>query len=229
MMIRVIAIMLVIVLMGGLLSGCGKTGDKNDSTEITPTGTEQKGGDVTDPTATITPSPVPEGYCRVTFSLPENASENEKYNTMLPEEAIVPAGTAINTLAVPTRFSSMFLGWSYDEAGKELVGESDVVDRDVTLYPRFVLKDGMQDGGALSYVARTDVATNYAFELVSYGLTAEQVRNLLMLEDASFGTENRPFTLVSVRETEEKAWMTSIYRNILHLKLTPHMKITKMA
>ena len=210
MMIRVIAIMLVIVLMGGLLSGCGKTGDKNDSTEITPTGTEQKGGDVTDPTATITPSPVPEGYCRVTFSLPENASENEKYNTMLPEEAIVPAGTAINTLAVPTRFSSMFLGWSYDEAGKELVGESDVVDRDVTLYPRFVLKDGMQDGGALSYVARTDVATNYAFELVSYGLTAEQVRNLLMLEDASFGTENLPFTLVSVRETEEKAWMTSI-------------------
>lgn len=200
--VRIIAILLVIALTGGLLAGCGKTdtpGNKSETNNETVDPSQQSG--------TPTPTAIPEGYLQVTFALPKDATESEKTYTTLPETAYVAAGTQLGQLLPATRVSSLFLGWSYDEEGKQPAQDTDQVKSNLTLYPRFAKKDGMSDGGALTYVARNEVSKDFPFELISYGLTEAEVRALLSLENASLATDEVAFELVSVTKAEAIEWM----------------------
>ncbi|MBQ3934917.1 MAG: InlB B-repeat-containing protein, partial [Clostridia bacterium] len=145
----------------------------------------------------------------VTFALPDTATEAERQITTLPEKITVPSGTTIGSLETASRLSSTFLTWSYDAAGNERAAETDVIDRDLTLYPVFALMDGMGDAKGFDYVSKTDVGTDYVIELISYGLTEEEIRERLTVENASFGGEPVEFTLLSIRLKEAKEWLLS--------------------
>ncbi|MBO4325504.1 MAG: hypothetical protein J5845_08945 [Lachnospiraceae bacterium] len=197
--IRIIAIVLTVVLTAGLLAGCGRKADNGKNNNQNNQNQQQgPGGNSTD---------VPEGYVKVTFALPADATDREKEYTTLPAEAVVKAGTSVAELEKATRMSSLFLGYTYDEAGTSLAEETDTLSASTTLYPRFALKEGMQDGGSFNYVARKDVPEDFAFELVSYGLSEKQIRELLTLDNASLQTTDLPYVLTSTRVTKDKKWI----------------------
>lgn len=201
---RIVATLLIVVLAAGMLSSCGRKATKKGTQNNQ---NSQQGGEGGN---NNTPTPIPEGYVQITFALPSDATESEKQYTTLPEAVVVPAGTQYGSLPAATRVSSMFLGWSEAEKGSTTVDETTAVEQNITLYPRFALKDGMVNGGALNYVASKDVARDFTFELVSYGLTEEEIRNLLKLENASISEDNLPYVLVSVKKAEEIAKMKEL-------------------
>lgn len=195
--IRIMAIVLTVVITVALLAGCGRKADtsKNNSNQNQQQGGETVNGDI------------PEGYVKVSFALPANATDREKEYTKLPAEAVVKAGTPVSELEEATRMSSLFLGWSYNEEGTTPAEETDAISASTTLYPRFAVKEGMQDGGEFNYVALKDVKEDFVYELIAYGLTEKQIRELLTLENASLQTTDLPFVLTSSRVTKDKEWI----------------------
>ena len=202
-MIRLMAMLLVLIQMFGLLAGCDGSGAAEASdpeqTQAADSGILPAEGDT-----------AVNGYYEVKFALPPDASTQEVEYTTLPETAMVPAGTTIGALETPDRISSVFLGWSYDESGMAPAEADDIIDRNMTLYPRFAMQDGMDDTGSLTYVSKRDVPADFAYELVSYGLTEEEVRALLSLEDASLTLEDLPFTLESTDLSADQSWLLGI-------------------
>ena len=127
---RLMAMLLVLIQTFGLLGGCGGYG-----------AAEGFAAEQTQPTdSSVLPAAndtaVTE-YFEVKFALPPDASTQDVEYTTLPETVMVPAGTVIGALETPSRISSLFLGWNYDEAGTAPADTSDVIDRNLTLYPRF--------------------------------------------------------------------------------------------
>ena len=202
-MIRLVAMLLVLIQMFGLLAGCGANvaaeASDPEQTQAADSGILPAEGDI-----------AVNGYYEVKFALPPDATTQDMEYTTLPETVMVPVGTVIGALETPDRISSVFLGWSYDESGMEPAEESDLIDRNMTLYPRFALQDGMDGADSLTYVSKRDVLADFAFELVSYGLTEEEVRVLLSLEDASLTLEDLPFTLESIDLSSDQSWLRGI-------------------
>ncbi|MBR6219952.1 MAG: InlB B-repeat-containing protein, partial [Clostridia bacterium] len=149
-------------------------------------------------------------YFEVKFALPEGATTQEVEYTTLPETAMVPAGTTVGALQTPSRVSCLFLGWSYDESGTAVADPEDVIDRNLTLYPRFALKEGLENSGSLTYVSQTDVPLDFAIELISYGLTQEEIEQILNVEDSSLCIDSIPYTLTSCRDEDELAWLEGL-------------------
>ena len=149
-------------------------------------------------------------YFEVKFALPEGATTQEVEYTTLPETAMVPAGTTVGALQTPSRISCLFLGWSYDESGTAVADPEDVIDRNLTLYPRFALKEGLENSGSLTYVSQTDVPLDFAIELISYGLTQEEIEQILNVEDSSLCIDSIPYTLTSCRDEDELAWLEGL-------------------
>ena len=183
---RAIAMLMIICQLTVLLSGCATDNSVSDQTEMETS---------IDSSEVPVSSDVPAGYYEVRFALPANASAQDAEYTTLPETAIVPQGTKISDLMTPDRISSIFLGWCYDEEQTVTADETDVIDHSMTLYPRFALQDGMDGIGSLTYLSEREVPADFAFEIVSHGLTEEEVRELLSLEDSSLCQENLPIKL----------------------------------
>ena len=200
---RLMAMLLVLIQTFGLLGGCGGYG-----------AAEGFAAEQTQPTdSSVLPAAndtaVTE-YFEVKFALPPDASTQDVEYTTLPETVMVPAGTVIGALETPSRISSLFLGWNYDEAGTAPADTSDVIDRNLTLYPRFALKEGLEEGGSLSYVSKTEVPLDYPIELMAYGLTQEEIEQLVTLQDGSLCVDDMPFTLISCLEADETAWLMGL-------------------
>ncbi|MCR5332243.1 MAG: hypothetical protein K6E62_13825 [Lachnospiraceae bacterium] len=153
------------------------------------------------------------GLCEVHFALPSFSSTQDREYTTLPETVLVPVGTAIGDLETPRRISSLFMGWSYDEDGNNRPEMTDLIEDNMTLYPRFALKDGMGASGVLTYVAKEQVPSDFQYELISYSLTEDEVKALLSLENASLCEKDLPFTLISVNEAEQIAQLTGLGLN----------------
>jgi len=200
---RLMAMLLVLIQTFGLLGGCGGYG-----------AAEGFAAEQTQPTdSSVLPAAndtaVTE-YFEVKFALPPDASTQDVEYTTLPETVMVPAGTVIGALETPSRISSLFLGWNYDEAGTAPADTSDVIDRNLTLYPRFALKEGLEEGGSLSYISKTEVPLDYPIELMAYGLTQEEIEQLVTLQDGSLCVDDMPFTLISCLEADETAWLMGL-------------------
>ncbi|MBP5185190.1 MAG: InlB B-repeat-containing protein, partial [Lachnospiraceae bacterium] len=150
------------------------------------------------------PTPVPTGaqngvYYEVKFANLEGTGEREIEKTRLPETSMVESGTKISLLTTPTRQNSVFLGWSYDAKGTKLVGGDDVVNANMTLYPRFGVKEGMDGTFHLNYVALKDTKLKRPVVVAGMELTEEAVRELITLRNSSLD-EEVPFKLVLKEE-----------------------------
>ncbi len=145
----------------------------------------------------------------VTFALPEKMTELERNNTTLPENVTVQSGTKIGDLETASRYSAMFLSWSYDAEGTQRANNEDEIRENITLYPQFTSTDNSDGVKGFTYVAKTKVSPDYPIELVSYGLTREEVMKNISVINSSFAGEEVAFNLKSVREEEELAWLAS--------------------
>ncbi|MBR6891150.1 MAG: hypothetical protein IKN05_09185, partial [Clostridia bacterium] len=97
---------------------------------------------------------------------------------------------------------SVFLGWYYDEELTLLAGPDDKVDRNMTLYPRFGLREGMDDEFSYNFVAEKDVSPDYEVRVQAHNLTLEAAAELLAVWDAT-RVEQMEFTLERVEEPEQ--------------------------
>ncbi|MBP5151644.1 MAG: hypothetical protein ILP13_01870, partial [Lachnospiraceae bacterium] len=132
----------------------------------------------------------------VTFALPDNASDFDKAETKLPETIKVKKGTLIGDLPESSRASSVFMGYSFDAEGKTTADENTAIKQDLTLYPVFKTAEGMTNVFDMNFVSGTDVESDYSIVLSAYGLTADEVRELIRIKDLSNGDEEVPYAIV---------------------------------
>ena len=111
----------------------------------------------------------------VSFALPETASAEERSTTKLPEAVKVQEGTTIGTLAKPTRDGAIFMNWTYDPQGLNRANSDDPITSDLVLFPRFVKEQGLNDITGFTYVSKMNVPADFDMELITYGLSREQV------------------------------------------------------
>ena len=154
-----------------------------------------------------------EGDYLVSFALPESATEPDRKNTSLPDQVKVKQGTKIGDLNEATRDSAMFLSWTYDAAGTQRANAEDEITKDLTLYPRFVATEDLSGVKGYDYVTKQDVPENYSIELVSYGLTKEEVLKMITLVNSSMAGSTVEFNLRSLREEEELKWLQELGLN----------------
>ena len=139
-------------------------------------------------------------YYEVSFALPPDALQEEVENCVLPETQMLPEKSPILAIPEAKLPGYLFLGWTYDEAGKEKVPEDAVVEKNMTLYPRFGLTEEWDEAGT-DYVVERDVPADYVVEVVAYGLTEEQILERLAVHNNTT-MEEVPFYLELVPEPE---------------------------
>lgn len=124
------------------------------NTEIEDTEIEDTESGGSDDTTTTTT------YYQVTFAL-----GNGQDSIDLPEAKTYAEGTQIDTLPTPVRQDVAFLGWYYDAALAEPVGNSDTVDRNMTLYAKTDSLDGLDIQETPNYITVTDVEPTFQLQL----------------------------------------------------------------
>lgn len=168
---------------------------------------KQSGGNKTvtptvTPAAAVTPGatdPVGKDTYTVSFALPADTTQEQAKATKLPAPVQVAPGTLISTLEQPVRTGGMFLGWYYDESKLLAVSDTDTVDRNLTLYPRFATKEGFGDEFSVNFVSNRDVAEDFKVEVVAYHMTKEQLSAALHVWNVSQGKKPEMFRLIPVQ------------------------------
>ena len=182
--IRFLSFLLILVMLGSVFpttilaqgAGTDTPASGNDSGENSTVGgglAESLGAD-----ETIT-------YYEVRFELPDSFSEEEASEIHLPETALVPAKTLICALEEAERSDYLFNGWYYDEAYQEPAEGSDLVERNLTLYPSFVPIQSFDDEFRINYISSLDVEPDFDAEVVAYGLTENEAREQLTVRNLS--------------------------------------------
>ena len=137
-------------------------------------------------------------YYEVRYELPDELKDlppEEAEKIRLPGTAVVPAGTPVSSLALPERLGYVFVGWYYDAALETRWAENDVVDRNMTLYPRFASSEEAADGLVINYMSDQDVALGFPVYVAAYDLTESEVRSQITVRDLSEFDQNMVFTL----------------------------------
>jgi len=134
-------------------------------------------------------------YYEVKFGMPDNITKDEKNSITLPETKMLKKGTSINSISTASMSGKMFLGWCYDAALTQMAGPNDVISRNMTLYPRFGSREGLDGTFSYDYVAKENVDANYEVLVAAHNLSATEVKNLLQVRDKSIGDEVIDFTV----------------------------------
>ena len=183
--------------------------------QVTDPSDPTKASDVANATEATKPDDpkVDDGTYVVSFALPESATEPDRRNTTLPEQVKVAEGTKIGDLGTATRDSAMFLSWTYDSAGTKRANAEDVITKDITLYPTFAATEDMTGVKGNTYVSKQNVPVDHSIELISYGLSKEEVLKKITLVNSSLAGQSVEYNLRSLREEEELAWLQELGLN----------------
>ena len=125
-------------------------------------------------------------YYEVRFALPDEMGDltpEEMEDVFLPETMMLPAGTPISSIEQPERLGFIFVGWYYDAALETRWAENDRVNRNMTLYPRFVAAGDLSDGMVVNYISNQDVPLDFPVFVAAYDLTEEETRALITVRD----------------------------------------------
>ena len=156
----------------------------------------------------------------------ESEMDEEDYQLVdLPETMMLKEGTLISTIPIPKLFGYVFLGWYYDKDLTRRAATEDVVDRNMTLYPKF--GSGMEGEGEekLNYVSEEDVPADYVMLMAVYGgLTEEEIREALILRDSGSLEEEMEYLLefqtpdleLIIPEDEQRALVQDILDDYLN-------------
>lgn len=147
---------------GSLIPGNGNTGSEDTETGNTETEDTETGDTETEDTETESPgdTTTTTTYYQVTFALGSGQDSID-----LPEAKTYAAGTRIDTLPTPVRQDVVFMGWHYDAALTQPVGDSDTVDRNMTLYARTDGLDGLDIQESPNYITAADVESTFQLQL----------------------------------------------------------------
>ena len=101
------------------------------------------------------------------------------------------AGTVLNQLPTPTKKSSTFLGWCYDEACTRYVDSKDRLLEDITLYAAYADNQPMPETSMATYARASDVATDFSIPLTdtSGAMTQAQVQKAFTIKNVSDSSE----------------------------------------
>ena len=122
---------------------------------------------------------------------------------ILPEQTNVSEGTAIDALPVAEMTDFIFTGWYYDAELTMPTGPKDTVSKNMTLYPSFDTKIGRDSAFKLNYVSSLDVAEAFTVDIATYGLTREQVLELLRVRNITLGGQDEFFILKEKDDGQE--------------------------
>ncbi len=107
-------------------------------------------------------------YYQVSFAAGNGVNASE---VVFPEPKMYVAGDRIGALSVPFKANSVFLGWYYDAGYLREVAENDSVNRNITLYAKFVETTNLNEVETPGYttvnIAADDVAA-YSFGIDDY-------------------------------------------------------------
>ena len=134
-------------------------------------------------------------YCEVKFGMPDGVSKADKDKITLPETKMIKKGTYIEGLSMASMTGKMFLGWYYDPALTKMVGPNDIIDRNLTLYPRFGSREGLDGTFSYDYVAKEDVDADYTVLVAAHNLSENEVKNLIQVRDKTTGDEVIDFNI----------------------------------
>lgn len=136
-------------------------------------------------------------YYLVKFGYPDSMTEADKSVTYYPNEQLVPAGELVYILPTPTREGYTFSGWYYDSDLSMVVAIDDVVNENMTLYPKMVPAEEAEadllGDGSINYVSAIDVGTDYRVTVKAP--SAEAVKEGLSFMAVSDGNVTVDFTV----------------------------------
>ena len=112
-------------------------------------------------------------YYEVTFAM---GSGQDSTGITLPETKTYPENTKISLLPTPFKTNGLFLGWYYDSAMENPVGNEDVLTQNRTLYAKMGEVTAVSEQETPNYVTvvvPADQVTSYSFNINGY--TADSV------------------------------------------------------
>lgn len=172
-----------------------------------------------------------EGMVWVRFRLPKTTTAEQAANTRMPEDIQVLSGTQISDLSFPDRPDELFIGWFYDEGLTRIVAEGEKVDKETVLYPAFSPQENYAGRFSLNFVSDVDADENFAVGLVAYGLTEEEIREIVTVTSISRGGEKENYVLTKVSEAaeEQKTAETEISETLPELEViaNPEFGVTE--
>ena len=100
----------------------------------------------------------------------------------LPETMMVAEGTLIQSLPEPKLYGYVFLGWYFDKELQHPASTRDVIDKNITLYPRF--GSAVEEGeGTANYISALEVPEDFEMLLAANNLTEDELREKVILRD----------------------------------------------
>lgn len=135
-------------------------------------------------------------YYLVKFGYPDTMTEEDKAATFYPNDQIVTSGELVYILPTPTREGYVFSGWYYDSDLTMLATPSDVVSKNMTLYPSMrpiSEAEEIAGDGSIHYVSAIDVTKDYRVTVKAP--SAEAVISGISLISVSEGSKEESFTV----------------------------------
>jgi len=149
-------------------------------------------------------------YREVAFALADNTTREEADATVMDAFQMVEDSTPVSALREPQRSGCLFLDWYYDAQLTEIAHGSDLITRNMTLYPRFAEKEGMEDNFGIDFISDEDVGTDYTVKLYSYGLSEEEVARRITITNQTDTADEVHFTLTAEAVNAELAFDTGL-------------------
>ena len=185
-----------VVLAGGITAAVLLNKDSDGQNANTEKGTEQSAD-----SGTTVDSGTTGGNLTVNFSLPGQYA-SLKGEVVIPEKTEVEQGTLIADLSEACADMYVFTGWYYDEGLTLKAGPNDTVNENLTLYPSFDMRLGMDTEFSLNYISSLDVEEDFTVIIASAGLDKEQVQNCLSIKNITRGGEESAYILKAVSAEE---------------------------
>lgn len=146
----------------------------------------------------ITSAPAPTGvtvYHEVKFA--PATDETNIGNITLPDTMMAEYGTTIGDIPMTRKTGKVFMGWYYDSALKLMAPSGDIIDRNMTLYPKFGNREGLEGIFAYDYVAKEEVEPDYTVLLAAHNLSADEVKELIRVRNITAGNQLIEFSIES--------------------------------
>jgi hypothetical protein len=102
------------------------------------------------------------------------------------ETQLRPKGSSLRNLPIPYKGNEIFSGWYYDSKLENRVLESDVINKNLTLYAKYSAAAPLVETETPVFASAVDQGTDFSIAVVSsVFMTAEQVKNAITAKNIS--------------------------------------------
>lgn len=137
-------------------------------------------------------------YYEVKFAIASSQGVNEEAKITLPDTAMVKSGTIVGALETPVKEDGVFTGWYYDANRKKMALSNDAIEANTTLFADFADSANSKGSFKINYMSSQGVDDNFSVDVVSYGYSLDEVRNMLKVTDISEGGEAVEFVVTEL-------------------------------